>query len=321
MTGSLLFVSLAAAGFVALLTAAAAQFLRTLSPSVTEDRLAELVGGKKRPEALKARELLAEGAAGVNGAAARFGNRLVGFEKLLEQADRPMSPNTFFLATAGAATAGVMAAILCGAPAPLIPVGGLIGATTPLLAVLYLRKRRFKKFAAQLPDALESIARALRSGHSLASGLNVVVDELPDPISKEFRVAYEEQNMGLPLERALKNMLVRVPNIDLQFFVTAVNIQRQAGGDMGEILDQLSHLIRERFKILGQVQALTGEGRISGIVLMALPVVTFLAIYYLNPNYIEPLFTDPRGKKMIGAATVLGLVGAAAIKKIVNIKI
>ena len=165
----------------------------------------------------------------------------------------------------------------------------------PLGYVLLVRKFRHKAFAKQMPDALELIARALRSGHSLASGLSVVVEEMPEPVSKEFSLAYEEQNLGIPLEVALKNMLKRTPNMDLKFFVTAVAIQRSAGGDMAEILDKLSHLIRERFKILGQVQALTGEGRISGIVLMALPVATFIAIYYINPRVHRAAVRRPAG--------------------------
>jgi tight adherence protein B len=144
---------------------------------------------------------------------------------------------------------------------------------------------------------------------------------MPDPISTEFGQAYEEQNLGVPIEQALKNMLVRMPNLDLRFFVTAVAIQKQAGGDMAEILDKISYIIRERFKIMGQVQALTGEGRISGVVLMALPIALFFAVYYLNPDYVMLLFTEELGRKMIALAAVLQVLGAIAIKKIVNIKI
>ncbi len=197
----------------------------------------------------------------------------------------------------------------------------MMAGAMPLLWLLWRRRGRFKKFAMQLPDALELVARALRSGHSLASGLKVVVQEMPDPISREFSNAYEEQNLGIPIEVALKSMLRRMPNMDLKFFVTAVAIQRQAGGDMAEILDKIGYIIRERFKIMGQVQALTGEGRISGIVLMALPIALFFAVYYLNPDYVMLLFTEELGRKMIATAAVLQVLGAVAIKKIVNIKI
>ena len=203
----------------------------------------------------------------------------------------------------------------------MYPVAGLVAGVMPLGWLLFRRRGRFKKFSKQLPDSLEFIGRALRSGHSLASGLHVVVNEMPAPISTEFAMAYEEQNLGIPIEVALKNMLKRMPNMDLKFFVTAVAIQRQAGGNMAEILDKISYIIRERFKIMGQVQALTGEGRISGVVLMALPIVLFFAVYYLNPDYVMLLFTEELGRKMIVWAAVLQILGAVTIKKIVNIKI
>ena len=165
------------------------------------------------------------------------------------------------------------------------------------------------------------IARALRAGQSLAFGFNAVSLEMADPISKEFHRVFEEQNLGVPLEDSLSALCDRVPNLDLKFFVTAVTLQRQTGGDLAEILDKISHIIRERFKILGQVQALTGEGRISGIVLQALPIVLFFVVYHLNPDYVMLLFTDPLGRKMIAVAAFLQVMGAICIKKIVNIKV
>ena len=142
---------------------------------------------------------------------------------------------------------------------------------------------------------MELVARALRAGHSLAAGMHVVAEEMPAPISKEFGRVYEEQNLGIPLEEALKGMCDRVPNLDLRFFVTSVAIQRQTGGDLAEILDRIGYVIRERFKILGQVKALTAEGRLSGVVLIALPIGLFLMMLYMKPDYIELLWTDPMG--------------------------
>jgi tight adherence protein B len=155
----------------------------------------------------------------------------------------------------------------------------------------------------------------------LQAAMKVVVEEMPAPISTEFGVAYEAQNLNVPIETALKDMHRRVPNMDLRFFATAVTIQRQAGGDLAEILDKIGHIVRERFRILGQVQALTGEGRISGVVLMGLPIVLFFAVYYLNPEYVMVLFTDPLGRKMVAVAIFLQVLGAICIKKIVNIKV
>ena len=136
-----------------------------------------------------------------------------------------------------------------------------------------------------------------------------------------MNITYEEQNLGIPLDQALRNMFKRVPNLDLKFFATAVAIQRQSGGDLAEILDKISHVTRERQELLGHVQALTGEGRISGIVLMGLPIAIFLCVWKMNPDYVMVLFTDELGRKMVGVALGLQVLGAWSIKKIVQIKI
>jgi tight adherence protein B len=141
------------------------------------------------------------------------------------------------------------------------------------------------------------------------------------PIGVEFRRIFEEQNLGISLDESLQNMTDRVPNLDLRFFCTAVILQRQTGGDLAEILDKIGELVRERFRIWGQIQALTGEGRLSGIVLLALPPVLFATVWYLNPDYVMVLFTDPMGKKMLFGGVVLQILGALMIRKIVNIKV
>jgi len=292
--------------------------------SKAEDRLEVITGKKVREEAnagIMKEEVLSEGLAGISRGFGAMTDRLGRLTLLFEQADSPIKADMFFIISGVMAVLGGAIAFVFGAPIPLIPLAAIVPATFPLLWLLWRRKRRFKAFARQLPDALELVARALRSGHSLASGLHVVVEEMPTPIATEFAIAYEEQNLGIPLEQALKSMLDRMPNLDLKFFVTAVAIQRTAGGDMAEILDKIGYIIRERFKIMGQVQALTGEGRISGVVLMALPIALFFAVLYLNPDYVMLLFTEELGKKMIAVAVVLQILGAVAIKKIIAIKI
>jgi tight adherence protein B len=201
------------------------------------------------------------------------------------------------------------------------PVGASVLFSCPFVWLWYKRAQRLKKFAAQLPEAMELVARALRAGHSLAAGLHVVADEMPDPIAKEFGRAYEEQNLGVSLDEALMHMCDRVPNLDLRFFVTSVNIQRQTGGDLAEILDRIGHVIRERFKILGQVKALTAEGRLSGMVLIAMPIGLFLMMLHMKPDYVSLLWTDPMGQQMSVGAIILMLIGSYAIKKIVDIKV
>lgn len=294
------------------------------SASKTEDRLEIITGKKSREEqvtGIMKEEVLSEGLAGLSKMAGGLFEKFSQLKLLFEQADSPIKAEMFFVISAALGLLGGVVTVVAGAPMALAPVGVLVSGLLPLVWLILRRRKRFKAFAKQLPDALELIARALRSGHSLASGLHVVVEEMPAPISAEFAIAYEEQNLGIPLETALKNMLKRTPNMDLKFFVTAVAIQKTAGGDMAEILDKIGYIVRERFKIMGQVQALTGEGRISGIVLMALPIALFFAVLYLNHDYVMLLFTKELGRKMVGAAAVLQVFGAIAIKKIVNIKI
>lgn len=241
--------------------------------------------------------------------------------KTFEQADANIRPSALFGASLGLALAGGMVSSLVVGSIYVAPVGGIVFFTIPWLWLWNKRRLRLKKFAGQLPDALELVARALRAGHSLASGMHVVAEEMPPPISKEFGRIYDEQNLGIPLEEAMKTVCERVPNLDLRFFVTAVAIQRQTGGDLAEILDKIGYVIRERYKILGQVKALTGEGRLSGIVLIAMPFGLFFLMLHMKPDYVSTLWTDPLGVKMAIFALVLQLLGAICIKKIVDIKV
>jgi tight adherence protein B len=246
---------------------------------------------------------------------------LPSLQKIVEQADCHIKPSTL---TAIGVVLGVLAATvswLLHVPLVLAPLAGLVMFTVPFLWLLNKRRMRLKAFASQLPDALELVARALRAGHSLAAGLHVVAEEMPSPIAEEFGRVYEEQNFGISLEDSMKAMCDRVPNLDLRFFVTSVLIQRQTGGDLAEILDKIGYVIRERYRILGQVQALTGEGRLSGVVLLALPFALFLFMLHLKPDYVEMLWTDEMGIKMAIGALVLQILGALCIRKIVNIKV
>ena len=318
-------VSIAAFVGVAGLVGALAMLFRKDEDGVVEDRLDVLAGKKKAPsveeKGVTREALVQEGLQGLAAFADKLFQRFDNLRLLFIQADSPMTPEKFCLLTFFAGGVGVAIAFAIGSPIPLYPVAALSTGCIPLALLLFRRRRRFKKFANQFPDAMELVARALRSGHSLSSGLHVVVQEMPEPISKEFGMCYEEQNLGIPIEQALKNMYRRVPNMDFKFFVTAVAIQRQAGGDLAEILDKIGHIVRERFRIMGQVQALTGEGRISGIVLMALPIALFFAVWQLNAEYVMLLFTDEIGRQMVAVAAVLQVLGAICIKKIIAIKV
>lgn len=240
--------------------------------------------------------------------------------KMLEQADANYKPGAIL---GSALAVGSFSAVVLGfMVSPYIaPILFIMGFSLPFLWLMWKRKRRLDAFAGQLSDAMELIARALRAGHSLASGLHVVAEEMPKPISKEFARVYEEQNLGIPIEEALMNMAERVPNLDLKFFVTSVSIQRQTGGDLAEILDRIGYVIRERFKILGQVKALSAEGRLSGVVLISLPIGLFFLMLFMKPDYIKLLWTDDIGIKMSIGALVALIVGSYVIKKIVDIKV
>jgi tight adherence protein B len=246
---------------------------------------------------------------------------LPSLQKIFEQANCHIKVSTIFGIGLVLAVVGTTASWLAHVPWFLAPLGGLIAFFIPLAWVMNKRRVRLKTFASQLPDALELIARALRAGHSLNAGMHVVGEEMPSPIADEFGRVYEEQNLGISIEDSLRNVCDRVPNLDLRFFVTSVAIQRQTGGDLAEILNKIGYVIRERYRILGQVKALTAEGRLSGVVLIALPFVLFLVMLHIKPDYVQALWTEPLGVKMSVFALVAQIVGAIVIKKIVDIKV
>ncbi len=247
--------------------------------------------------------------------------RLPSIDKIFIQAEAHIRPSTLFGISIVLAVLGATTSWLMGVPPLLLPLPALLLFSLPWLWLLNKRRKRMKAFASQLPDALELVARALRAGHSLAAGMHVVAEEMPQPICTEFGRVYEEQNLGIQLEEAMRTMCERVPNLDLRFFVTSVAIQRQTGGDLAEILDKIGYVIRERYRILGQVKALTGEGRLSGVVLIALPFFLFLVILHINPGYVEMLWTTTTGIKMSIFALIMQVLGAICIKKIVSIKV
>lgn len=246
---------------------------------------------------------------------------LPSLHKLIEQADANIKASTLMGIGVVLGVLGFTASWMAGVKIWLAPILGLIMFAVPFTWLLAKRKRRLSRFASQLPDALELVARALRAGHSLAAGMHVVAEEMPSPIADEFNRVYEEQNLGIPIDDALKGMCERVPNLDLRFFVTSVLIQRQTGGDLAEILDKIGYVIRESFRILGQVKALTAEGRLSGVILIALPFGLFLLMMHIKYDYIEKLWTHEFGIKMAIGALIMQVLGAVVIRKIVNIKV
>ena len=289
-----------------------------------EDRLASLTkNGGRGSSKLEAdagsilRSPLDEGANSVEDFVARFMN----LKAFIEQSGLDLTVSKFVGITAAL---GIGAGVLCAWLCPwisLAPIAAVCAAILPLTYVWWMRGRRLGKFGQQLPEALDLIAQALRAGQSLPSGIQLVGEQMKEPLGPEFQRAFEEQNLGVALTDTLVDMAERIPDLDLRFFVTAVVLQRQTGGDLAEILDKIGHLIRERYQIKGQIQALTGEGRMSGAVLLAMPPGLFLMMLKLNYEYETLLFTDELGQYMLGAAIFLQLVGAFAIKKIIDIKV
>jgi tight adherence protein B len=318
-------ISVAAFIAVAAFVGGIALLFRSGENSLVEDRLEMLAGGVTtagRPDARSMEpRLLSQPLEDRPNFLETFVSRFGNVRQFLDQADVHMAVPKFMTICAGAGGMGALMCLAMRLPIYVAPVVGLALGAVPFLLVFIKRRARLAKFSSQLPDALELVSRALRAGHSLAAAFQLVASEMAAPIAIEFGRVYESQNLGIPLDEALEEMAERVPNVDLRFFATAVVLQRQTGGDLAEILDKIGHLIRERFKIWGQVKALTGEGRLSGIILLALPPILFVVMYRLNPDYVMMLFNDPLGNQMLGVAIALQVVGALVIRKIVNIKV
>jgi tight adherence protein B len=202
----------------------------------------------------------------------------------------------------------------------MLPVG-IIAALLPIAVVAFIRKRRLRKFEEHLPEALDLLGRAVRAGHAFTTGLEMISKECAEPLAGEFRTAFEEQNFGLPLRDALLNLTERVPLIDVRFFVTALLIQKETGGNLAEILDGLARVIRDRFRIYREVQVRTAQGRLTAGILIALPIMMLLILSALNPKYVGVLFTDPKGPIVLVTAAVMQIIGSAILWKIIHFEV
>jgi tight adherence protein B len=202
----------------------------------------------------------------------------------------------------------------------VIPIA-IFAASIPILVVLFKRRRRMRKFEETFPEALDLLGRAVRAGHAFTTGLEMISKECAEPLAGEFRTAFEEQNFGLPLRDALLNLSERVPIIDVRFFVTALMIQKETGGNLAEILDGLARVIRDRFRIYRDVQVRTAQGRLTAGILIALPIAMMGILSIINPKYIGVLFTDPQGPYMLGIAAVLQVIGSMILWKIIHFEV
>jgi tight adherence protein B len=225
---------------------------------------------------------------------------------------------------AAAAISALVGGLLVGVATQAIwgfALGAGVGLAMPFLVLRMKRRRRLLTFEEQFPEALDLISRALKAGHAFATGLKMVADEMPEPVGPEFRKTFDEQNFGLPLKDALENLCFRIPSLDVRFFATAVLIQRETGGNLSEILDNLAHVVRERFKILRQVRVYTAHGRLTGYVLLAMPAFLAVALMFINPDHMNLLFREKMGQQLLLAALVMQVIGYFWIQKVIKIEV
>lgn len=228
-------------------------------------------------------------------------------------------PKFFKLAALCALVAGVVGLIL-NFNLAFVVIVALLATLLPLLYVLRSKKKRLDKFEEQLPEAIDTICRSLRAGHAFTSAFTLVGEELADPIATEFRITMEENNLGININEAMQNLAERVPLTDLKFFVVAVLIQRETGGNLAEILGNISNIIRERFKLRRQIGVMTAEGRLSAKILGAMPIIMLMIMTALNPNYGPLMFNSSTGIDSLKVGAVMMLIGFVWMRSIINIK-
>lgn len=242
------------------------------------------------------------------------------FKDFLMQAGMTTRPGQILL-TSGILAVGVFILVRALYSLPIAILSAVVFGSLPLLYVAIKRRRRLRRFEENFPEALDLLNRAIRAGHAFTTGLGMIATEAPEPIAGEFRTTFEEQNFGLPLRDVLQNLADRIPLIDVRFFVTALLIQKETGGNLSEILDNLSHVIRDRFRIYREVRVRSAHGRLTAGILIALPPIMVLSLRLINPVYMSTLFTDPIGPKILWVAGTLQVLGAALLWKIVHIEV
>ena len=242
-------------------------------------------------------------------------------KRTIDQADLNITVVRLVLFSLTAGVLAFLAVSMISASYLLMGLCGVVAAILPFTHVLAKRKKRLNKFLQLLPDALDLMGRGLSAGHAFTEALHMVATEMPEPISTEFRKTYEEQNLGLSLKLALENLVQRMPLLDLRMCVTAILIQRETGGNLSELLEKVAHTIRERFRIMEDLKTLTLSSRWSAWLLCALPIFLALYISVMNPGYMDVLWRDPRGHKLIALAVTMQLLGMLMVQRIMKIKI
>lgn len=322
-TGMLLFVVLGFVAVVLLLEGAYVLWNDNKSPEVKriEQRLRAISAGGHDPIDIKlAKERVMSSAPGLHSVLVQL-PQLHQLDRLLLQAGSRNTVSHVLATCAMAAIAGLIVATLLKWHWFFVLLLTVGLAVAPLVHLLVKRERRLRLLEAQLPDALDLIARALRAGHSFLSALGMVGEEASQPIAGEFKTVFDEISFGISTENALNDLAKRVPVPDLRYFVMAVLIQRETGGNLAELLDNLARLIRERFKLLAKVRVLAAEGKLSAWILTLLPFVVAGAVQVLNPKYLSALYTDPMGIKMVIGALIMIVIGIIAMWRIIEIRV
>jgi len=247
--------------------------------------------------------------------------RVTDIQKMLAQAGMSLRAGNFLGLSALAGVAATFLAYALTKRVEFAWVAMLVGFVLPYSYASYRRNKRFEQFEELFPEAIDTLARAVRAGHAFTTALEMITDEVAEPVAGEFRQLYEEQKFGMPVRDALLNLTERMPLVDVKFFVTAVMLQRETGGNLAEILDNLSYVIRERFKIQRQVRVYTAQGRLTMALLMGMPPIIIVVMMVLNPSFIRPLFSDPIGHTLLVAGITLQTIGYFVIRKIIRIQV
>ena len=251
----------------------------------------------------------------------RRSERVSALQKILAQGHVDVRAGNFLMLCAASSLLVAIVAYIAGGNLIFGWVGVVLGFFLPYAYASHMRKKRFQKFEEKFPEAIDTLARAVRAGHAFTTAIEMIANEVSEPVAGEFRQLYEEQKFGLPVRDALLNLADRLPLVDVKFFVTAVMLQRETGGNLAEILDNLSYVIRERFKILRQVRVHTAQGRLTMVLLMALPPTVVVVMFVLNRGFIMPLFIDPIGHALIVAGITMQTLGYFFIRRIIRIQV
>lgn len=247
--------------------------------------------------------------------------RIHQLDRIIVQSGLNFSVAGFFGLMLLAATGGSLLALLLSLPLLLVVVVGVASALIPMFYLLGAKHKRINTIEQQLPDALDLMGRAMMAGHAFPSALQMVGSEMPEPIAAEFRIVFDEINYGISVQEALINLTARVPSTDLSYFVIAVLIQRETGGNLAELLGNISELIRARLKLLGTVRVLSAEGRLSAWILTLLPFGLGFVLQLVNPKFLSVLWTDPLGLRMVGMAMLMMLLGIFVMWRIIKIRV